>query len=255
MTDLLLDDVKALLDKDFADDRILIQICRACENNEVISNYEKNYVARLVKGHLKRKPSFALDTNSSSSSAIQDEEEEEESIIPDVVIPQVQHQQQTQSVQRKSKRKFPLKLKNKKTMSGIAGLVLVMIIASSVSFGIVDIGILSPTAEDPPVITPPVTPPPPPPAILLSIQTDIGSYNRNDLISISGVSDTTGTVNISISDASNQSVWSETVPIKRGGQFSTLTIAGGTGWEESGIYTIKVDNTLETKSTIFSFAG
>ena len=47
MTDLLLDDVKALLDEDFGDDRILKQICRACENNEVISNYERNYVTKI----------------------------------------------------------------------------------------------------------------------------------------------------------------------------------------------------------------
>ena len=38
MTDPLIDDVKALLDKEKGDERILKQIYRACENNEVISN-------------------------------------------------------------------------------------------------------------------------------------------------------------------------------------------------------------------------
>ncbi len=49
MNDSLLDDVKALLDKDLGDDRILKQICRACENDEVISNYERNYVRKLAE--------------------------------------------------------------------------------------------------------------------------------------------------------------------------------------------------------------
>lgn len=55
MADSLLDDVKALLDKDFGDDRILKQICRACEHNEIISNYERNYVKQLAEKHLGRK--------------------------------------------------------------------------------------------------------------------------------------------------------------------------------------------------------
>ena len=53
--DSLLDDVKALLEKDFGDDRILKQIRRACENNEIISNFERNYVKKLAEKHLGRK--------------------------------------------------------------------------------------------------------------------------------------------------------------------------------------------------------
>jgi len=55
MTDSLLNDVKALLDKDFGDDRILKQICRACENDEVISNYERNYVRKLAEKTSRKK--------------------------------------------------------------------------------------------------------------------------------------------------------------------------------------------------------
>ena len=56
MEESLHDDVKALLDKDFGDDRILKQILRACENDEVISNFERNYVKKLAEKHLGRKP-------------------------------------------------------------------------------------------------------------------------------------------------------------------------------------------------------
>jgi len=43
--------------------------------------------------------------------------------------------------------------------------------------------------------------------------------------------------------------------LKSDGQFSTLAIAGGSGWENSGTYTIKVDNGKETKSDTFSFTS
>jgi len=43
--------------------------------------------------------------------------------------------------------------------------------------------------------------------------------------------------------------------LKSDGQFSTLAIAGGSGWENSGTYTNKVDNGKETKSDTFSFTS
>ena len=46
---------------------------------------------------------------------------------------------------------------------------------------------------------------------------------------------------------------SEQVSLKSDGRYSTLVIAGGPGWENSGAYTIKVDNGKETKSNTFSF--
>ncbi|AFS83466.1 hypothetical protein [Candidatus Nitrosopumilus sediminis] len=93
MTDPLLDDVKALLDKDFGDDRILKQICRACENNEVISNYERNYVRKLAEKHLGKKPEFT-----------QTPHVEEKQQVPDVVLPEIKPIQQTQSLQTESPR-------------------------------------------------------------------------------------------------------------------------------------------------------
>ena len=92
MTDPLLDDVKALLDRDFGDDRILKQIRRACENDEVISNYERNYVKKLAEEHLGRRPEI-IQTKPRI---------EEKPIVPDVVIPETPSIQKTQTLQRKS---------------------------------------------------------------------------------------------------------------------------------------------------------
>ena len=229
MTDSLLDDVKALLDKDFGDDRILKQICRACENNEVISNYERNYVRQLAEKHLGRKPEFTPTPSIA-----------EKPSVPDVPASEIQITSQTQSLQTEVSRTSYPKSKNKKIMFGIGGLALVIIIAAAVSFNGVSTGTTINIPSDNISFS-------------LSIQTDLGSYSKKDLISISGVSTSTGVVNLSIKNQINELVWAEQVSIKNDGQFSTLAIAGGSGWEKSGTYTIIVDDSKETKSATFSF--
>jgi len=231
MTDPLLDDVKDLLDKDFGDDRILKQICRACENNEVISNYERNYVRQLAEKHLGRKPEFTPTPSVA-----------EKPSVPDVIMPEIQSIQQTQSFQTQVPRISYSKSKNKKIMFGIGGLALVIIIATAVSFNGLPTGTTINTPSD-------NTP------ISLSIQTDLESYNKKDLISISGVSTSTGTVNLSIKNQNNELVWAEQISLKSDGRFSTLAIAGGSGWEKSGTYTITVDDGKEIKSDTFSFTA
>jgi len=227
MNDSLLDDVKALLDKDFGDDRILKQICRACENDEVISNYERNYVRKLAEKHLGRRPEIV-------QTPIPDEEKP---IIPDVVIPEPPTIQNIQTFQ-PPPRISSSNSKNSKLMLGIGGVALVIIIAVAASIsGVSDV--------------PPTT------SILggFYIQTDLSSYDHKDIISISGESDTSGIVNLSIENKNNELVWAEQVSIKSDGRYTTLAIAAGSGWENSGTYTIKVDNGVETKSNTFSFTA
>ncbi|MGY5150484.1 MAG: hypothetical protein ACW9W3_10535 [Candidatus Nitrosopumilus sp. bin_68KS] len=232
MNDSLLDDVKALLDKDFGDDRILKQICRACENNEVISNFERTYVEKLAQKHLGKRPEI-----------IQTPSIEKQPAIPDVVFPETLPFQKTQTFQSTIPKISHSNSKNSKAIMGIAGIALVIIIAVAVSFsGTSDV---TQKVETPKTLVP----------VTLSIQSDLTSYNKKDLISISGTSNTSGTVNLSIENSKNELVWAEQVSIKNNGKYSTLAIAGGEGWEYSGTYTIKVDNGKETKSITFSFKG
>ena len=233
MTDSLRDDVKALLDKDFGDDRILKQIFRACENDEVISNYERNYVRKLAEKHLGRAPKVE------PTPAV-----EEKPIIPDVVIPETLPAQTIQTFQPPPPRISSTNSNKSKIMLGVGGLVLAIIIIAAVSFsGISDVSD-TPTTS---IIETPID--------TLSIQTDFSSYNKKDIISINGISDTTGSVTLSIQNQNNELVWTEKVSLKSDGRYSTLAIAGGSGWENSGIYTIKVDNDAETKSSTFSFTS
>ena len=225
MTDSLLDDVNALLDKDIGDDKILKQIWRACENNEVISNYERNYVRKLAEKHLGRRPKVV------QTKILVDEKPTD----PDVIIPETPSVQKIQTFQPPA-RIISSNLKNSKLMLGIGGVALVIIIAVAASFnGLSDV---TPTNSIPDT---------------LSIQTDLSSYDKKDIISISGMSDTSGIVNLSIENKNNELVWAEQVSLKNDGRYSTLAIAGGTGWESSGTYTINIDNGVETRSISFSF--
>jgi hypothetical protein len=218
----LLDDVKALLDKDFGDDRILKQIFRACENNEIISNYERNYVRKLAEKYLGEKPEITQ----TPTPVI------EKPIVPAVNLSKISSVLKLQI--------FASKSKNPKIMLGVGIITLVIIFAAVVSFTGTD---MSQSIGTPPISN----------SITLSIQTDLSSYNKKDLISISGISNTSGIVNLSIENQSNELVWAEQVSIKNNGQYSTLIIAGGPGWETSGTYTIKVNDGVDTKSNTFSF--
>jgi hypothetical protein len=232
MIDSILDDVKALLDKDFGDDRILKQIFRACENNEIISNYERNYVRKLSEKHLGRKPEVI------STPLV-----EEKSTIPDVIMPEIKSTQNLQTFQTTSK--SSKNLKNSKMIFGIGGIVLAIIIIYAISFS--GISITPSTVETSVVESDDSV------SDTLSVKTDFSSYNKKDIIAINGVSNTSGTVNLSIETSNGKLVWTEQVSLKSDGRYSTLVIAGGPGWENSGTYTIKVDNGNETKSNTFSF--
>ena len=56
-------------------------------------------------------------------------------------------------------------------------------------------------------------------------------------------------------NSNNELVWAEQVSVKSDGKYSTLAIAGGSGWENSGSYKIEVDNGSNIKSITFSFTS
>jgi len=214
MTDSLLDDVTSLLDGDFGDDRILKQIARACKNNEIISNYERNYVQKLAEQYLGKK----------------DE-------IPSSIEPEIEPSIQNQTLQSQVFRSSGLK--NPKLILGFGGVALIIIIATAILLSNNTDSFLS-NPESPLKVT-------------LSVNTDLNSYTRADLISINGVSINTELVNLSITNQNNELVWAEQVSVKNDGRYSTLAIADGSDWKISGTYILKVGNGSEIKSITFLF--
>jgi len=88
------------------------------------------------------------------------------------------------------------------------------------------------------------------------IKTDLKSYQKGDIISISGESNLSfgNSITISINNSKNELVWSEQANVKTNGQFSTLTFAGGPGWEQFGTFTIVAESDSEKTSNTFSFS-
>ncbi|HSB83483.1 MAG TPA: hypothetical protein VLD64_03230 [Nitrosarchaeum sp.] len=230
MTDPLIDDVKALLDKEKGDERILKQIFRACENDEVISNYERNYVRNLAEKYLGRVPE------------VEKQPTEEKPIIPDVIIPKTSPKQNIESPSLISHRNTKSTSKNTKIFLGVGGIIFVILIVIGISFS----GVFY-TESDNSQITSDNSK-----STSLSIKTDLSTYQKGDIISISGTS-TAGQVNILIENQDGKLIWSEQISVKNNGRFSTLAIAGGDGWDKSGTFTIKVNDNSETKSKTFSF--
>ena len=216
MTDSLLDDVTSLLEGDFGDDRILKQIARACKNNEAISNYERNYVQKLAEQYLGKKAE-----------------------IPSSIEPEIESSIQNQTLQSQVSRSPGLK--NPKLILGFGGVALVIIIVAAVAFSSNSDSFTSDPKSDI--------------RLTLTIQTDLSSYSHKDIISISGTCTNSEIVNLSIKNEKNNLVWAEQLSIKNNGMYSTLSIAAGSGWENSGTYTITVDSGSEIKLIKFSFTS
>jgi outer membrane biosynthesis protein TonB len=233
MTDPILDDVQALLDKELGDKRILDQILRAAQNDEVISNFERNYVRKLAEKHLGKKPPLEKKPT-----------EKPKEIVPDI-IPTPSPKPQTIQSLKEPPKITKSRSKNNKIMLGIgiAALALIITAAASLS-GTTDI---SPSTN----LNPSSSTPQP-----FSITTDLASYNRGDIISISGNSEGSITqVNLSITNSENEIVWSEEVNVRANGQFSTLTFAGGPSWGDSDTYTLTAESDTEQAVSTFTIQG
>ena len=226
MDDSLFDDVNSLLDGDFGDDRILKQIYRACKNNEVISNYERNYVQKLAEQYLGKKAKISTKVPENTTPK-----------IPDVVMPTIKPVIQTETIQTSTSNKSNFNIKNSKPLLAFAGIALIIILAAIAFVGNNE-NSFNPITET---------------KIGLSVNSDLSSYSKNDLISINGISDNNFMVNLSIKNQNNVLVWAEQISVKSNGQYSTLAIAGGSGWEKSGTYILQVDDGNERKSITFSF--
>ncbi len=228
MSEPILDDVKKLLDVEAGDKSALEQIKRAAENNEVISNYERNYVAKLIDEHFKAtEPELesAQEPLETTQEEITTTKEQMAKIVEDISTPTL--------IESK-----PQILKNTKIMVG-GGVVVVAIIVA-VAIGLSGIQDLGPVAS---------------PITGLTLSSDQLSYNRGDIISISGKSKTSlgNSISLSIENEEAELIWAEDVALKDSGTFSTLAIAGGPGWEKSGIYKLTAEHGSEKKEISFNF--
>ena len=186
----------------------LREIRDTVRHDNFITTDDKNYVESLITTHLKNQP---LDGSSSTKQS--------DTKIKLQVKPTTSSSSKSDSASNFSSNK-------KMTMfGGVAAAIAIIVIAGFAVTNQTDtIDFVPSTTTNP-----------------ISVNVDQSTYQKADIISISGVSSSNvGPVELSIEDANNVKIWHEIVNTKQG-EFSTLVIAGGGGWENDGMYTLIVE--------------
>jgi hypothetical protein len=248
MDSFIVEDVNALLKLKKGDPSRLNHIKDLCEANEIVSLSDRKYIERLASQYLskfeQKKPEsqdkprlIPIEESISTPKTFEtDTSKHQTDLLKEVQI--------TEDVDSKKILSKPFDLSsNKKIILGAGAIILAIILAYTV--GIAYDGTQIPYDSDTKSDT----------LQEFSLETDESSYETTDIISISGqiFSSSSGTVRLSIENENSKVIWAENLNIKNDGNFSTLLIAGGTGWENSGKYTLNAEHEELTNQILFDF--
>jgi len=200
-------DLDDLIRHHHGDVKKLREIRDTIRHDNFITTEDKNYVESLITIHLKNQP---LDKSLSRKQ-------------PDTKI-KLQPKPTLSSPDLKNSFTFNFS-SNKKLgiLGGVAAAIAIIVIVGFTAINTPIDSTLSSTAGNP-----------------LLVNIDQTTYQRADIISISGDTNSyTKSVELSIENTNGVKIWKETINPKNDGQFSTLIIAGGGGWENNGVYTLK----------------
>lgn len=222
-------DIDDLIRLDRGDTKRLRNIRDVVKHDNFITSVDKKYVESLISAYLRNQSLDGSEVNIKSRTVVE---------LKDIVKPTGRETTSSSSLFSGSN--------NKKLgiLAGIAAAIaIVVVVGFSASTDQIDIT----TVSD---IIPSSTP-------QIIINVDGSSYKTADIISVSGsIKSADGkSVELSIENTSGDKIWREYIDIKNNGQFSTLIIAAGFGWDDSGTYVLKAQhNELENKIK-FSFSA
>ena len=243
-----IEDVNALLKLKKGDSSRLNRIKDLCEANEIVSLSDRKYIERLASQYLRKfekkktesqdKPKF-IPIEESPISTPTTFETDTSKHQTELLKVQITEDSDSKKILSKT---LDLSF-NKKILFGTGAIILAIILIATV--GIVYDGTKIPYNSDTKNDTLPE----------FSLETDESSYETADIISISGQisASSSGTVRLSIENENSKLVWAENLNIKNDGSFSTLLIAGGAGWENSGKYTLNAEHNELAKQISFDF--
>jgi len=200
-------DLDDLIRHHHGDVKKLREIRDTVRHDNFITTEDKNYVESLITMHLKNQP---LDKSVSRKQ-------------PDTKI-KLQPKPTLSSPDLKNNFTFSFS-SNKKLgiLGGVAAAIAIIVIVGFTAINTPIDSTVSSTASNP-----------------LLVNIDQTTYQRADIISISGDTNSyTKSVELSIENTNGVKIWKEIINPKNDGQFSTLIIAGGGGWENNGVYTLK----------------
>jgi len=200
----------------------LREIRDTIKHDNFITTDDKNYIESLITTHLKNQP---LDKPSSPKQS-------------DTKI-KLQAKPTTSSSSKSNSASNFSSNKKIAMFSGVAAAIAIIVIAGfTVTNQTGTIDFVPSTTTDP-----------------ISVNVDQSTYQNADIISISGVSlSNVEPVELSIEDANDVKIWHETINTKQG-EFSTLVIAGGGGWENDGMYTLIVEQGDSANEIKFKFVA
>ena len=197
----------------------LREIRDTIRHDNFITTDNKNYVESLITMYLKNKPFAKPLPRQQSDTKIE-----------------LQPKPTTSSSDSKSNVAFSFS-SNKKlgVLAGVAAAIAIIVI----------VGFTGTTDSD---VSTTITEP-------LLVNVDQTTYQRADIISISGNSKSASTqsVELTIENTNGVKIWSENINPKNDGQFSTLIIAGGGGWENDGVYILKATHSDLASEIKFKF--
>ena len=216
-----LTDLDDLIRYHHGDVKKLREIRNTIRHDNFITTEDKEYVQSLIDTHLTNK---SLDSSSTGKSGTR-----------------IKLETKSKKKDSDSQINFSLNFSSNKKMGILGG-------AAAAIAIIVIVGFTAGTQSDSSISSTTNNP------LLLTL--DQKQYQIADIISISGdaISDRQA-ITLTIENNNGVKIWKEKIEPKAGGNFSTLLIAGGGGWEDSGSYTITaVQNDLIEKIK-FKFIG
>jgi len=252
MDSFILEDVNSLLKLQKGDSSRLNHIKELCEANEIISLSDRKYIERLSSQYLRKsenlepkkpdKPKFIPieEAPIPSQTRIETKESDVQTVhLEEVEIPKI-----------KSDKSFTNNLdflSNKKIIYGLGAIVLAIILIAIAAVEFDDIQLISDVPPSSNIK----------PTLPFVLESDESSYDASDIISISGNIDSplSESVRVSIENEQGKLIWAENLDLKNNGDFSTLVIAGGTGWENDGEYIIIGEYEKLSEKISFNFVA
>ena len=233
---------------------ILERIKRAAEQDEVISHYERSYVADLARTHLgpghgsggaggaggAGAPGAAPEARAAADARAAAVAAADAADAARMRAALADRAPAAPAPMRRRRRRGPVAIARRLLSSRRRKIIAVAVVAllvagSGAALALRGIGGVA-------VLPGPETPAPPGAAVLppgLSVEADAAMFAAGDIISISGGSaGPGGTVTLSITNPGGELIWQEAVRSRADRSYSTLTIAGGPGWESAGLYVL-----------------
>ena len=221
-----LTDLDDLIRYNHGDVKKLREIRNTIRHDNFITTEDKNYVQSLIDEHLTNQP---LESTSSTRKS----------------DAKIKLQTRAKSRGSDSQTNFTFNFSTNKKMGILGGAaaaiaIIVIIGFTAISPSETTNSSLSSTSNNP---------------LLLTV--DQTQYQPADIISISGDAISgQQPITLSIENNNGIKIWKEEIDPKKGGNFSTLLIAGGNeGWKDSGSYTLKAVQNDLIKEIKFKFIG